>query len=137
MSPNIEAMLLEHDAALMIGDAAMRASRRGLLVLDLAGEWHAWTGLPFVFAIWAVKADAPEMDLSVFRRSYELGRQNLDNIIDEAMPTIGWTVQELRDYLTVNLSHTLGEAEMEGLSLFYEKCVSMGFAAQNQPLRFL
>jgi chorismate dehydratase len=137
--PNLEEMLANHDAALMIGDAAMRANREGLTVLDLAEEWHAWTGLPFVFALWAVRPDAPELDAPggvspFFHQSFEMGKKNIEKIIDEAGRTIGWAKQELRDYLTKNLSHTLGEAEKESLSLFYEKSVKMGFAPQNVPL---
>jgi chorismate dehydratase len=140
--PNIEEMLVAHDAALMIGDAAMRVNRENLMVLDLAEEWHSWTGLPFVFALWAVRPDAPELDSSggvspFFHQSFELGKKNMETIIDEAQRTIGWTKQELRDYLTKNLSHTLGEAEMESLSLFYEKSVKMSFAPENKQLRFL
>jgi predicted solute-binding protein len=142
MPPDIGAMLACHDAALMIGDRAMRVDREGLMVLDLAEEWHAWTGLPFVFALWAVRPDAPELGLPggvapFFHQSFELGRQKIESIIDEAWRTIGWTKRELRDYLTKNLSHTLGEAERESLSLFYEKAVRMGFAPKNAPLRFL
>jgi len=142
MPPDIEAMLAENDAALMIGDQAMRINREGLMVLDLAEEWYAWTGLPFVFALWAVRPDAPELDLPggvapFFHQSFEQGRKNIESIIDEAWRSIGWTKQELRDYLTKNLSHTLGETERESLSLFFEKAVRMGFAPGNSPLRFL
>ena len=142
MPPDIDAMLAGHDAALMIGDKAMKVGREGLMVLDLAEEWHAWTGLPFVFALWAVRPDAPELALPggvapFFHQSFELGKKNIENIIDEAWRAIGWTKRELRDYLTKNLSHTLGEAERESLSLFFEKAVRMGFAPANAPLRFL
>jgi len=142
MPPDIKVMLAGHDAALMIGDGAMRINREGLMVLDLAEEWYAWTGLPFVFALWAVRQDAPELNLPggvapFFHQSFELGQKNIERIIDEAWRAIGWTKQELRDYLTRNLSHTLGEMERESLSLFYEKAVRMGFAHENSPLRFL
>ena len=142
MPPDIGAMLAWHDAALMIGDGAMRLNREGLMVLDLAEEWYAWTGLPFVFALWTVRPDAPELDLPggvapFFHQSFELGRKNIEQIVDDAWRVIGWTKQELQDYLTRNLSHTLGEMERESLSLFYEKAVSMGFAPENSPLRFL
>jgi len=141
MPPDIGTMLADHDAALVIGDTAMRISRHGLIVLDLAEEWHTWTGLPFVFALWAIRQDAPELGspggiAPFFHQSYELGKINLEQIIDEAWRTIGWTKQELRDYLTINLSHTLGRYERESLALFYEKSVKLGFAPKNAPLRF-
>jgi chorismate dehydratase len=142
MAPDQGAMLTQCDAALLIGDVAMRTRREGLIVLDLAEEWHAWTGLPFVFALWLVREDAPALAVPggvgpFFHRSLELGRENLSAIVDEAWRTIGWTKPELREYLTENISYHLGEAERESLAMFYEKAVANGFAPENKPLAFL
>ena len=142
MGPDLGAMLADHDAALMIGDAAMRAPKQGLFVLDLAEEWHAWTGLPFVFALWLIRKDAPELPLPggvapFFHKSLEIGLAQLPAIVEEARRTIGWTKIELQEYLTENISYTLGEAERESLALFFEKAVRHGFAPELQPLRFL
>ena len=142
MAPDLPAMLKDHDAALMIGDAAMRAPKDGLFVLDLAEEWHTWTGLPFVFALWCVRGDAPDVGTPggvapYFHRSLEQGKANLPQIIEEARRSIGWTKLELTEYLTVHLSYALGEAERESLALFYEKAVRHGFAPEMRPLNFL
>jgi len=142
MGPDLPAMLEAHDAALMIGDAAMRAPKQGLFVLDLAEEWHAWTGLPFVFALWLVREDAPQPPVpggvaSFFHKSLEIGMAQLPAIVEEARRTIGWTKLELEEYLTKNISYTLGEAERESLGLFFEKAVKHGFAPEMKPLRFL
>ena len=142
MGPDLEAMLADHDAALMIGDTAMRAPRQGLFVLDLAEEWHSWTGLPFVFALWLVRKDAPELPVPggvapFFHRSLEIGLSQLPAIVEEARRTIGWTKLELNEYLTENISYTLGEAERTSLALFFEKAVRQGFAPELKPLRFL
>jgi chorismate dehydratase len=142
MGPDLPAMLAENDAALMIGDAAMRAPRQGLFVLDLAEEWHAWTGLPFVFALWLVRQDAPELPLPggvapFFHKSLEIGVAQLPAIVEEARRTIGWTKIELQEYLTENITYILGEAERDSLALFFEKAVRHGFAPAEKPLRFL
>jgi len=142
MGPDLPAMLDGNDAALMIGDAAMRAPRQGLFVLDLAEEWYAWTGLPFVFALWLVRQDAPEVPVpggvgSYFHKSLEIGQAQLPAIVEEARRTIGWTRTELQEYLTENISYTLGNAERESLALFFEKAVSHGFAPAVKALRFL
>jgi chorismate dehydratase len=142
MAPDQTAMLERCDAALLIGDVAMRARREGLYVLDLAEEWHAWTGLPFVFALWIVREDAPPLPLPggagpFFHKSLEMGRQNLAAMVDEAWRTIGWTKPELHEYLTENIAYSLGEAERESLALFFEKAVAHGFAPEVKPLRFL
>jgi chorismate dehydratase len=142
MEPNPEAMLSRCDAALLIGDPAMRARREGLLVLDLAEEWHAWTGLPFVFALWAVRKDTPESAIpegpvSLFHQSFNLGRTNLESIIDEAWRSIGWTKLELREYLTENITYVLGPTEQESLRLYFRKAVGQGFVSTDRPLQYL
>jgi chorismate dehydratase len=60
MAPNLEKMLAQHDAALVIGDPALQIDRSRYLTLDLAEEWIRYTGKPFVFAFWAVRQDALE-----------------------------------------------------------------------------
>lgn len=60
--PDLGSMMQEADAAVLIGDAALRASlhdapRLGLQVHDLGQMWKEWTGLPFVFAVWAARKD--------------------------------------------------------------------------------
>src|SRR5205814_6172085 len=62
--PDLTGMLLEADAAVLIGDVALRATyeapRRGLHVTDLGQAWREWTGLPMVFAAWAVRREYAE-----------------------------------------------------------------------------
>ena len=62
--PDLTEMLLEADAAVLIGDVALRAlyeaPARGLTVTDLGQAWREWTGLPMVFAVWAVRRDFAE-----------------------------------------------------------------------------
>ncbi|MDH4139687.1 MAG: menaquinone biosynthesis protein [Coriobacteriia bacterium] len=61
--PDLAGMLREADAALLIGDDALRAfwnQPAGLHIYDLGGEWTAWTGLPMVYAVWAVRAEFAE-----------------------------------------------------------------------------
>lgn len=139
MKPDLAAMLAEHDAALMIGDGAMRASKEGLIVLDLAEEWHAWTGLPFVFAFWTVHASAPALPglSSWFHHSLEMGQASLHVIEEEALRSIGWTRRELHEYLTDNIHYTLGAAEERSLALFFERAVHHGFAPASKPIQYL
>src|SRR5260370_17289299 len=53
MAPDIQQMLAEHDAGLVIGDPALKIDRSRYLTLDLAEEWIPYTGKPFVFSFWA------------------------------------------------------------------------------------
>ena len=62
MAPDIEKMLAAHDAGLLIGDPALQIDRSRFITLDLAEEWIRYTGKPFVFAFWAVRADSLKMN---------------------------------------------------------------------------
>ena len=94
MAPDLEKMLAEHDAGLVIGDPALKMDRSRYLTYDLAEEWIRLTGKPFVFAFWAVRQaalnDAPAvLDLAtVFQDSRDHGLEpaNLDRIVQEWSP---------------------------------------------------
>ena len=78
MEPNLNKMLEEHDAALVIGDPALQVDRSRYLIFDLAEEWVRRTGKPFVFAFWAVRRAAlkgrSHLDLaSTFQQSRDHG----------------------------------------------------------------
>src|SRR5208283_3879656 len=79
MAPDLEQMLAEHDAGLLIGDPALKVDRSRYHTLDLAEEWIRHTGMPFVFAFWAVRSESlrdadPALDLAaVFRDSRDHG----------------------------------------------------------------
>lgn len=142
MMPNQVNMLSHCDAAMLIGDAAMQANKEGLYVIDLAEEWHKWTGLPFVFAIWGVKKGIAQLVAhlnitNLFSKSLEIGKQNLTAIIEEAQPRIGWTKAELRYYLTKSILYNFEQAEQNGLELFYHKALEHGLVDTVKPLHFL
>ena len=62
MAPDLDKMLAQHDAGLLIGDPALQIDRSRYFTLDLAEEWIRHTGKPFVFAFWAVRHDALQED---------------------------------------------------------------------------
>ena len=141
MAPNQVEMLTNCDAALLIGDPAMRAVQNGLLVIDLAEEWYNWTGLPFVFAVWAIRKDVIEQTMywdiaTLLNDSLKIGERNLNAIIDEVQPSIGWLKCELKEYLTKNICYSLGGPELSGLDLFYKKALQHGFITELKPIVF-
>ena len=111
------------DAVLLIGDQAIRRLTGGPPaphVTDLAIEWRDWTGLPFVFARWAVASRVPVRTRGAFERA-------LDAALDlgmSALPAIaarrgdlGWTVAEVESYLR-NFVFRLGPDEEKGAAEF-------------------
>ncbi|HEX9428233.1 MAG TPA: menaquinone biosynthesis protein [Candidatus Polarisedimenticolia bacterium] len=126
-APSLRAMLRDHDAALLIGDPALRADTAGLEVLDLGGEWHAATGLPFVFAVWAIRPGATLTDgLRPFLDSRQMGLANIATIARESAERIGSTPGAIEEYLRVNLHYHLGSEESRGLDLFFRQAHELG-----------
>ncbi len=145
MAPDVEAMLGECDAGLVIGDPALRVDRKRYHTLDLAEEWIRHTGKPFVFAFWAVRADAlpeadPSLDLAaVFRDSRDHGLEtaSLDQIAREWAPRLSLSENDVRSYLTESIHYRLDAGCLEGLQLFYRYGAEIGALPEAPGLRFL
>ncbi len=136
--PKLEEMMKQADAALVIGDPALRVSVSDYRVLDLAAEWRRLTRLPFVFAVWAVREGiAGDGLVRFFSRSLDQGLDNLEALIAEAVGELELDPNELREYLTVNLSFRLGDAELAGLREFYRLAAEMELISEVRPLRFV
>jgi len=120
MEPSLGRMLAFNDAALLIGDAALKEYATGLKVYDLAAEWYAMTGLPFVFAFWAMRPGAILPDaLEPFLESKRLGLAERERIACEASTELGLPAHDLIRYLHENIYYDLGVEEMKALWLFY------------------
>ena len=66
---------LPHDLVLLIGDHGLAAAAGAREVWDMGQQWRALTDLPFVFAVWLLRADAdPQRVLPVLRRARERGK---------------------------------------------------------------
>jgi chorismate dehydratase len=145
MPPDIEKMMAEHDAGLVIGDPALRVDRSRYLTYDLAEEWIRLTGKPFVFAVWAVRQAAlknapPALDLAaIFQDSRDHGLlpASLDQIAREWAPRLGLSETEIRTYLTDNIYYDLDTGCLDGLQLFYRYANECGVLPATPSLRFL
>jgi chorismate dehydratase len=135
--PDPERMLAEADAALLIGDPALRVDRDRYLIIDLAAEWKTLTGLPFVFAVWAVRPEVEIPDLPFyFKSSLRYGLSSLDTLVREAAGEMGLDSAEVRSYLTENLSFFLRQEEIAGLEEFYRRAHAHGLILEPRPLEF-
>ena len=135
--PDPERMLAEADAALLIGDPALRVDRERYLVHDLAAEWHAMTELPFTFAVWAVRPEVELPDLSFyFKSSLRYGLSSLDTLVRESAAELGLDSSEVRSYLTDSLHFFLRQEEIQGLEEFYRRAHAHGLILEPKPLEF-
>ena len=137
MRPDLERMLREHGAALLIGEEALRVDADRYRVTSLAGEWQALTGLPCVFAVWAVRpgVDLPDLPF-YFKSSLRYGMSLKDNMIKEAAGELGLDVADIERHLEEHLSYFLRQEEMQGLEELYRRMVATGMIEGPVELKF-
>ncbi len=128
----------EVDAVLLIGDRAMRACLPGFAhAFDLGQEWHDWTGLPFVYAVWAVRPGAdlggvPEALAEAKRR----GLAHAGQIAHREAPALGLDAGFCRRYLANIIHFDLGPRELAGLHHYYMLACQLGLAPRGVGLSF-
>jgi chorismate dehydratase len=141
--PDLTTMLLEADAAVLIGDVALRAlyeaPARGLTVTDLGAAWRDWTGLPMVFAVWAARrefaAAHPGQVKDVheaFLRSRDLCLGSLDEVARAAARWEPFDAGTLAAYFRA-LDFSLGERQVAGLREFGRRAAARGQAPALGP----
>ena len=137
-SPDVQAMLKTCDAALLIGDPAMKVSVPDVHVFDLATLWHQFTGAGFVFAMWMVRADAVAAVNDVdFAGARDEGLREVEQIISQYESELPLPRAEIRNYLTENITFRLDESLERGLRLYFELAHKHGLIENNKPLDFV
>lgn len=142
-APDLEAMLAAHDAALLIGDPALKIDRSRYHTWDLSEEWIRWTGKAFVFAFWAVRQDAlndSPLDLAgIFQasRDHGLEPENLAIIARTWAAKLALAQAEILEYLKSNIYYYLDPDCLEGLELFYRYARDCGILPEVSPIQFL
>jgi chorismate dehydratase len=132
---------LPHDAVLVIGDAALHLRASGLypVCADLGEVWHRWTGLPFVFAVWAARRDADRSEaLALHERlleSRDWGTAHLDQLASEAAVRTGIPAPTVRAYLG-DLDYQLSYRHLAGLTEFFGRLAKDGMVPDGS-LSFL
>ena len=124
------------DAVLLIGDRAIH-QREGDFPysLDLGEAWVEFSGLPCVFAVWAVRpgADLRGVDRAL-QKARDEGLKHVDAIAAVDGPAVGISPERCRRYLTENLHYGLGFEERAGLQRFYELACAMNLAPEGVEL---
>jgi chorismate dehydratase len=144
--PDVNAMLLEADAAVVIGDVALRATyegpRRGLEVHDLGQAWRDWTGLPMVFAVWAVRQDFAEAHPGIvkdvhaaFIRSRDEALAHVDAVAAQAARWEIFDAETLANYFRT-LDFSLGDRQLQGLIEFSRRAAAVGAIERPVTPRF-
>ena len=104
---------------------------------DLGQEWQEWTGLPFVYAVWAVRpgADLRGVD-DALRQAKEQGLAEVGQIAARESRSLGLDAGFCRRYLETLIRFDLGPREVAGLERYYELAAGLGLAPAGRALRF-
>jgi chorismate dehydratase len=146
MPPDLTTMLIEADAAVLIGDAALRATyeapTKSLYVTDLGQAWREWTGLPMVFAVWAARRDFAEANPGAVKDVHETFVRSLDlslaNVREVATAAARWESLDattLETYFTT-LDFRLGDRQLDGLREFARRTAPRGDWAPDVEVVF-
>jgi len=148
------AMLQSADAALLIGDPALLAleARAEIeahpdigpcLWLDLAREWRAHTGAPWVAAVWAVRpesltgANTARQLIDDLQQSRDHGLAHIEELVDEWTPRIAVPAATIHHYLTRNIHYTLDVECIAAIALFRRYAGEANILPPLPILRFL
>lgn len=136
--PDLRSMLEHNDAALIIGDPAMKIPRDKYRVFDLATLWHDFTGFGFVFAMWMMRVDSAEAIRVVdFAGARDEGLAHLDEIAAGYEDKLALSSDEIKDYLTRNIAFQMDEEMKQGLKLYFELGQRHGLIERVKPLEFM
>ena len=161
--PDLSAMLQQADAALLIGDPALRiavgiekdswpgaegqtvcqaailgiASSDLLYVYDVVGEWRSLTGLPAVLAVWAARRDVASPQVTAdFLASRDFGLSRISEICFDAARDLELPQRTLESYLRQNIDFSLDEENRRGLELYFAHAARLGLIPQAKPLEW-
>ena len=103
-------------AGLVIGDRAFEQRRISTFIYDLASEWRAITGLPFVFAAWISNKPLPESFIRKFNEANAVGLNYIDEIVSEQQ----FELFDLKKYYSLHMSYKLDGRKIDGMRLFLQ-----------------
>jgi chorismate dehydratase len=137
-APEAASMLLENDAALIIGDPGMALSIGNVVVYDLAELWREHTGLGFVFAMWMARESKLEKVRRVdFAGARDEALEHVEEIASTYSHAVGLSPDEIKSYLLQNISYELDEELRAGLDLFYSLANKHGITRESRPLKMI
>ncbi len=143
--PKLDEMLEIADAALIIGDPALRIDPRmtswngqPVHVYDLGSEWEEMTDLPMAFAVWGVKNIADFGGLGeTLAESARYGRRRIPDIVDAESKRLGLEAGMVQEYLTGNVRYDLGEREHEAIRTYLRLASELGLTEAPREVKFL
>lgn len=148
-APDAGKMLKDADAALLIGDPALRLAMQmdgevsggslgnGWHVYDMVEEWRRLTGLPAVLALWAARPNVVTSEvLHDFAASRDYGLANIGAISAEAARELDLPAAALASYLRENIDFSLDAENRKGLEHYFARAAALGLIARAKPVEW-
>lgn len=139
--PDLDVMLNNHDAALVIGDPAfgLRSAYPDLRIYDLSEQWFEQTGKTFVHAIVAVRngIDLSQEFLAMVQGAKAEGLSRVKSIAQTESEQSGIAFETCLDYLSNKIIYDLGPEEINGLQHFRDACFEKGILDHTGTLQFI
>jgi chorismate dehydratase len=121
------------DAVLLIGNQALDFLLGSPVheIWDLGAAWFELTGLPFVYAVWALRRGVDNLRLRrQLREAKDFGLDTLDAIISSHP---AYTYDFRKDYLGWHIHYHLGTDEKRGLARFVDMINDLGLGPAGKP----
>jgi chorismate dehydratase len=161
-NPDLPSMLQNADAALLIGDPALRLALHSeasakrdaagdllfpaeiggmpdsspLFIYDIVERWRALTSLPAVLAVWAARTAVVTSEvIRDFQNSFAFGMGHIPEISAEASPELDLPAEKISRYLTGNIDYTLDEENRRGLQRYFDMAAELGLIKEAKPLQ--
>lgn len=115
--PGFETQINQNTAGLVIGDRTIGLLERYPYCYDLGEIWQAYTGLPFVFAVWMTYTDISKEILDIFNQALQLGIEQIDSLV-KLIPNQWNGTFDISAYLKNNISYSLDEHKIQGMNQF-------------------
>lgn len=141
--PFLDQMMQGADAALLIGDDAIKARWNfpDYEVMDLGEQWGSLTGHWMSFAVWAIRKEIVETRsnlveeiYSAFQEGKRLGLKHPEAIIHKAQSNVGGTYEFWEQYFS-QLKHDFGPEQRAGLQLYFQYALELGLVSKEVPIQ--
>jgi len=140
----IESVLREVDAALIIGDTALTLPwhQKFNYCIDLGQLWYEMTGLPFVFAVWVVRRSFAESNPLLVKKIYDLllaskasGYQHMDQVVEASARKLKIEQKRVREYFDL-LFCDLDPEKVKAMGMFFDSLSEQGILTEKVDIRF-
>jgi Predicted periplasmic solute-binding protein len=144
MVSDLPEMLLKADAALLIGDSAIRtaAGQPDCLIYDLGEEWFEFTGCPMTYAVWAFPKkliiERPHEVMTVYDLLLEAKEQalnHIEEIVNVSIGMLGGSEAFWQEYFR-RIYYGINQEYQNGLKTYFNLCYEQGYLSSNPNISF-